>query len=126
MKNTIIKKFLLEIRTKFPEVSVRLDEWMRVEGYEPEDRMYAATMEQFSQITTDAFKNSDEEKPKVYLEYISQKLLHADEIEREYIDTYYIESLMWNDSDKARRKKCWELMPENLQTLYFDFWGIKL
>lgn len=126
MKNTIIKKFLLEIRIKFPEVSVRLDEWMRLEEYEPEDRMYAATLEQFSQITTDAFKNSDEEKAKAYLEYMSQKLLHADETETEYIDIYYIESLMWNDSDKARRKKCWKLMPENLQTLYFDFWGRKL
>lgn len=125
-KDIIIEEFLHEIRMKFPEVSEKLDEWMEIQGWEPEDKMYAAIMEQFSQITTDAFKEYFDEKAKGYLEYMSLKLENANEIEREYIDTYFVESLMWDVQSGTIRKRCWNLMPKNLQELYSNFWGRKL
>ena len=99
---------------------------MEIQDWDPEDKMYAAMMEQFSQITTDAFKENYDEKAKGYLEYMSQKLEKANEIERKYIDTYFVEPLMWDVQNGILRKRCWNLMPKNLQELYSNFWGRKL
>ncbi|MCG6878419.1 MAG: hypothetical protein LJE96_04630 [Deltaproteobacteria bacterium] len=121
----IIENFIDEIRVKFPEVLSDLDEWMELQGYEPEDRMYTSLMERFSQITTDSFKNKNEDRAKSYLEYMSRKLVNATDMEKEYIDVYYVESLMWDDFSGERRKKCWEFMPKNLQSLYLKCWGRK-
>jgi len=122
----ILDEFIQEIRQLFPEVSKSLDEWMLIQGWNHDDKMYCAIIEQFSQITTDCFNNNNIEKAKEYLDFMGVKFERASEIERAHIDACFVEHLMWDDCSGSRRRKCWDLMSENLQKLYLDFWNRKL
>jgi len=122
----ILEEFILAIRRQFPEVSEKLDEWMEIQEWDHEDQMYCATIEHFSQITTDSLKENNVEKAERYLDFMSKRLERATEIEKVHIDTCFVEHLMWDDFSDSNRRKCWALMPQNLQKLYYDFWNRKL
>ncbi|WP_019865347.1 DUF7674 family protein [Methylovulum miyakonense] len=122
-KDQEIAKFIDEIRDKFPDVSIQIDKWMLRQGLEPEDKWYWDMMEAFSQATTDAIKNSDEQLALSHLSFVSEKLKIASKIEEEFIDVYYVESLMWDIKDKEKLKWGWSLIPENLKELYKETWG---
>jgi len=50
-------------------------------------------------------------------------LKNANEIEREYIDVYYTEPLMWDIKDQKLRSWGWKLFPKNIKQLYEEMWG---
>jgi hypothetical protein len=54
---------------------------------------------------------------------MSHKLTNATNAEKEYIDVYYVESLLWDIKDSELRKWGWSLIPENLKELYIGVWG---
>ena len=92
-------------------------------GFDAEHTMYADMMECFSQATTDAIKVKDSETALSHLRYMSNKLKYASEVEREYIDVYYAESLMWDIKDKKLKSWGWKLFPNNIKKLYENMWG---
>lgn len=122
-KDLEIEKFIFEIRDKFPDVADRMDKWLNHLGLEPEDSMYTSMFEAFSQATTDAIKMRDEDTALKHLTYMSQKLINATTAVAEYIDVYYVESLLWDIKDNELRKWGWSLIPKNLQDLYIGVWG---
>ena len=124
-RDEILDKFIDEISDTFPEVSIRMAERIEDLGFEPEDKPHTMMMEGFSEAATDALRNHDDETYSKYLMYMSQKLSDANDIEREYIDVYFVEPLMWDINDLNKLKRGWELMPENLRELYYKFWGRK-
>ncbi|AJQ95608.1 hypothetical Protein YC6258_03572 [Gynuella sunshinyii YC6258] len=92
-------------------------------GYGAQDFMYTEKMETFSQFTTNAIKRFDERTVKAHFEYMSNKLKQASKVEAEYIDVYYVESLMWDIKDKKAKQWGWSLLPNNLRALYREMWG---
>ena len=54
---------------------------------------------------------------------MSNRLKNATEVEREYIDVYYTEPLMWDIKDKKLKSWGWKLFPENIKQLYENMWG---
>jgi hypothetical protein len=122
-KDLEIEKFILEIREVFPDVAARIDGWLNHLGFEPEDKMYTSMFEALSQATADTIKIRDKDTALKHLKYMSQKLTNATNAEREYIDVYYVEPLLWDIKDSELRKWGWSLIPENLRELYVGVWG---
>ncbi len=122
-KDQIVENFLSEIKREFPDVGLLIEQREIDMEIEPEDRMYTDLFECFSQVTTDAIKIKDSDTASKHLIYMSKKLNDASEVEREYIDTYYTESLMWDIKDQKLKSWGWKLFPENLKTLYENMWG---
>ena len=85
--------------------------------------MFTAMMEAFSQATTNAIRKYDETTALAHLNYMSEKLKTATAIEKEFIDVYYVESLLWDIKDMKVKKWGWCLIPGNLQALYVALWG---
>jgi hypothetical protein len=121
-KDSVINSFVQEIREKFPDVGARMDAWLAHLGFEPEDKAYTSMFEAFSQATTDAIKLRDKNAALKHLTFMSQKLKGASDVEREYIDVYYVEPLLWDIRDNELKKWGWSLMPKNLQALYAEVW----
>lgn len=125
-KDIVLEKLIAEIRQMFPEVSGIFDEWIENNWADPDDTPYSLLLERFSQATTDAIKIGNNERAEEYLKFISAKLSSSEqENEKSLIDSCYVEHLIWDDFSGDRKRKCWELMPKNLQKLYFNFWGRK-
>jgi len=122
-KDQITENFISAIKREFPDVGSRIDKQMEDLEIDPEDKMYTQMFECFSQATTDAIKAKDSETASKHLTYMSNKLKHANEVEREYIDVYYTEPLMWDIKDPKLRAWGWKLFPENIKQLYKDMWG---
>jgi len=122
-KDQIAEKFISAIMREFPDVGNRIEKELKALGIDPEDKMYAQMFECFSQTTTDAIKAKDSETALKHLTYMSNKLKHANEVEREYIDVYYTEPLMWDIKDQKLRAWGWKLFPDNIKQLYEDMWG---
>ena len=118
-----IEQFISDIRKAFPDVGRAIDVWMEKQGFDEEDKAYASMFEAFSQETTNEMKRLNEGIVRSHLEYMSKKLSRASKKEYEYIDVYYVESLMWDINDKGIKKWAWALMPANLKELYVDMWG---
>lgn len=115
--------FIQEIRAKFPEVSKFMNSMLERQGYNLEDKAHAVEMEAFSQATNDAINAGNLSLAKSYLSYVSRKLNIASPKETEYIDVYYVESLLWDVQDSRIKKRGWSIIPENLKALYVDMWG---
>lgn len=122
-RDQIAKDFITEIKVKFPKVGNLIDKRMADLGFGAEDTMYTDMMECFSQATTDAIKAKESETASKYLSYMSNKLESASEVEREYIDVYYTESLMWDIKDRKTKSWGWKLLPKNIKKLYEGVWG---
>ncbi len=119
-ENEELKLFIDEIVHRFPAVGEKMQKWLEYQGFD--DFTPTAMMEAFSQATTEAMARRDEETVVAHLRYVSEKLTRASAKEREYIDVYYVESLMWN-LDKQGKKWGWGLVPPNLKELYIGMWG---
>ncbi len=113
-KDIIIENFLNEIKSLFPEIAERMEKHDEV--------MTTSKMEEFSKLTTEAISDKDGKKAKDYLNYMSKKLDNANNIEKEYIDVYYVETLLYDVTDDIKRYG-WQFIPDNLQALYIKFWG---
>ncbi|WP_444942895.1 hypothetical protein ACJJIK_12275 [Microbulbifer sp. ZKSA006] len=111
-----LQAFLDEIRGKFPEVGPLMDQHDEI--------MTTSKMEEFANATSRAFANSDIDTGLSYLNYVNEKLNFASDVEREYIDVYYVEHLFWNLPQRAIDLG-WPLVPTKLQKLYMDFHGIE-
>ncbi len=122
-KDQIIEIFISDIKSKFPEVGVLIDQRMVSLEIEPELKMYTEMFECFSQATTEAIKVKDSATASKYLSYMSNRLKNASEIEKEYIDVYYTESLMWDVKNRKIKSWGWKLFPPNIKKLYEDMWG---
>ena len=115
-----VRKLLLGIWHTFPDVALRMKRVARQRG-----AVWFATcamMEEFSQATTDAMRVRDEASVRAHLHYVEAVLRTADAITLEYIDVYYVECLMW-DLDEPAKKWAWARMPSSLKALYINFWG---
>ena len=117
-KNDKIKELLIDISKQLPEeyklMEKCLDEY---DGFAP-TKMF----DNFSEQTNKAMRNKDKETLLKHLNYISKKLVCANEVELEYIDVYYVESLMFNVNNKES-KWAWSIFPENIKNLYEKMWG---
>ena len=122
-RDKIAENFISAIKREFPDVGKRIDEQMKALELDFEDKMYTQMFECFSQATTDSIKEKDSETALKHLNYMSNKLKHASDVEREYIDVYYTESLMWDIKDKKLKAWGWKLFPENIKQLYENMWG---
>ncbi|MDC9499151.1 MULTISPECIES: DUF7674 family protein [unclassified Pseudoalteromonas] len=62
------------------------------------------------------------EQAQRYLSFIAEKLVNAEAKVIEYIDVYYVETLLWGASSHTIAVG-WPLVPANLQKLYINFHG---
>lgn len=122
-KDQIAEAFISAIKQEFPDVGLRIEKEMKELGFDKEDKMYTQMFECFSQATTDAIKEKDSETVKKHLNYMSEKLKHASDVEKEYIDVYYTEPLMWDIKDPKIKAWGWKLFPQNIKQLYEEMWG---
>ncbi len=111
-----------EIRQRFPEVALDIDRWMKFQGHKETDNAFFAMFEAFSNTTTAAIKRKDKESVLKYFHFMDEKLKAANNLELEYIDTYYVESLMWDINDPKLYRWGWGLMPERIKKLYLGVW----
>jgi len=111
-----------EIRLKFPEVALEMDQWLIRQGFDEESKAYFAMIEAFSNATTAAIKRKDKDTVLKYLLFMEEKLKSANETESKYIDVYYVESLMWDINDPELYQWGWSLIPEKLKKLYLEVW----
>jgi len=114
MAKSEIRRFLKEIRTKFPDVVPLMEKH--------ENWALTFLMEEFANLTTILFNQGNLEEALEQLLYISEKLDTATEAEFEYIDVYYTEHLFWKGT-KEGIERGWPLVPDNLKKLYLDFHG---
>lgn len=121
--NREIVNFITEIKKNFPDVGKLIDKRMADLGMGAKNYMYTDMMECFSDATTIAIKTKDSETASLHLNYMSKKLIHASEVEREFIDTYYTEPLMWSIKDRKLKSWGWKLFPKNIKELYENTWG---
>ncbi len=119
-------RLLDAIYNEFPEVAEDLDKTLTYNWeYEPHERneMWTGLIERFSQLTTDAISRGDEKKAKVYLHFMEKQFQSGGEACKKAIDTYYVESLLWDIKDLKKKKRGWSLIPKTLQELYVTMWG---
>ena len=83
------------LKKRFPNVTALMAK------HEP--TAYTFQMEEFANLTTCAFNNGDIEEAREHLLFMSEKFNTANRVEREYIDTYYVEHLFWQATDSAIR-----------------------
>jgi hypothetical protein len=122
-KDQEAEALISDIRRQFPDVAEKIDERLEHFGLSAGDNAYSTMFEAFSQATTDAIKHQDGSTVSSHLAFMSQKLASATSAQREYIDVYYVEPLMWDIRQRRRKRWAWNLMPENLQELYIRVWG---
>ena len=93
--------------------------------HEPHERNEVWTMliERFSQLTTDAIARGDENAAKRYLKFMEEQYNRGGNDCKKAIDTYYVESLLWNIKDMKVKKWGWSLIPDTLKELYVAMWG---
>jgi len=117
-KEAIITDFLSDIALELPDVYSAMDNCLdEFDGFSP-SKMF----DQFCEESNKAMRNKDKSTLLSHLNYMSQKLTQANEVEFELIDVYYVESLMWN-VNSAESKWAWSYFPENIKELYIKMWG---
>lgn len=114
MAKSEIRRFLKEIRTKFPDVVPLMEKH--------ESWALTFLMEEFANLTTILLNQGDLEEALEQLQYMSEKLDTATKAELEYIDIYYTEHLFWKGT-KEGVERGWPLVPDNLRKLYLDSHG---
>ena len=112
MAKSEIRRFVKEIRTKFPNVGPLMEKH--------ESWALTFLMEEFANLTTILLNQGDLEEALEQLQYMSEKLGTATKAEFEYIDVYYTEHLFWKGT-KEGIELGWPLVPDNLKKLYLDF-----
>ena len=86
MAKSEIRRFLKEIRTKFPDAVPLMEKH--------ESWALTFLMEEFANLTTILLNQGDLEEALEQLQYMSEKLDTATKAEFEYIDVYYTEHLL--------------------------------
>ena len=114
MAKSEIRRFLKEIRTKFPNVVPLMEKH--------ESWALTFLMEEFANLTTILLNQGNFEEALEQLQYMSEKLDTATKAEYEYIDVYYTEHLFWKGT-KEGIEHGWPLVPDNLKKLYLGFHG---
>ena len=112
MAKSEIRRFLKEIRTKFPDVVPLMEKH--------ESWALTFLMEEFANLTTILLNQGDLEEALEHLQYMSEKLDTATKAEFEYIDVHYTEHLFCKGT-KEGIERGWPLVPDNLKKLYLDF-----
>jgi len=79
-------------------------------------------LEAFAGETRRHLRCGDHQLAAGHLAFMSRRLAQADAAEREYIDVYYTEGLLF-DLGARERRAMWTLMPENLRRLHVAMWG---
>ncbi len=121
-KNVTAERIVESIRRAFPKEAAIIDTIVKRDGFENAHYIW---VEQFSHLTTDAIRTCDYEKAKAHLILLSGVLGRGDDATKRCIDVAYVEPLMWDIKDDKVKREGWELMPENLRSLYVEMWGQK-
>ena len=79
-------------------------------------------MEEFARQTQRAVSRSNPQVAKAHFEFLSNRLRQGNPIDREYIDVYYVESILYGVNATVA-KELWTLMPASLKELYVAMWG---
>ena len=79
-------------------------------------------MEEFARETQRAVSRGNPQVAKLHFEFLSTRLRQGDPIDREYIDVYYVESILYGVNEIVA-KELWSLMPASLKQLYVAMWG---
>lgn len=119
-------RLLDNLYATFPDAAKDLDFNLKeMWDYEPHERNEAWTMliERFSQLTTDAIARGDENTAKRYLKFMEEQYKRGGSDCKKAIDTYYVESLLWDIKDLKVKKWGWSLIPDTLKELYVGMWG---
>jgi glucose-6-phosphate dehydrogenase assembly protein OpcA len=117
------KRIIEAVRERFPEIAMRMDQWLTNSWEATANLPYAMLLEEFSQATTDAIANGDEATARKYLGFVAARLQSASVEEQQFIDVYFVESLLRSIKDQETKRWGWQLIPDRLQKLYLDCWG---
>ena len=113
-----------EIRNSFPDVSTLMDTWLRNMWDDDKSPLpWALLIEQFSQATTNAISQGNETTANEHLQFVKEKLTSGNSETVRFLDTYYVESLLWGIKDLKQKKWGWSLLPEEIKSLYVAMWG---
>ena len=80
-------------------------------------------MEEFARETQRAVSRGNLALAKQHLEFLASRLRRGNPIDREYIDVYYVESILYGVTDEVA-KQLWSLLPASLKQLYRGMWGM--
>lgn len=119
-KNREAESLINDIKQTFPDVAEKIDARIAEFG---DTEAYTEMFEAFSEATNEAIKEKQESIVSSHFEFMSQRFLSATDTQREYIDVYYVEPLMWYIRDNKVKAWAWGIMPENLKKLYIGVWG---
>lgn len=115
-----VRALLLAVMRQFPASAVA----MRRVARERRSVAISTTdmLEAFAADTRRRLRAGDHELAGRHLAFMAGRLSRADAAEREYIDVYYTEGLLFDLAPRERRAM-WALMPESLRRLYVAMWG---
>jgi uncharacterized protein (DUF849 family) len=114
------RALLRDIMKSFPEAGVAMLRYAR----ERRSIQFNTTgmMEEFARQTQRAVARGTPKVAEAHLEFLAARLRRGNPIDREYIDVYYVESILYGVNETVA-EELWALMPESLKQLYVAMWG---
>ena len=116
-----------EIERALPHESEQCYDWMSESlGWIPDSKEEApwhAYFERLSQLVTDAVKGSRYQEAERCLNFMESVLGRSDQELVRFLDTYFVEPLLWDVNDLERNKQGWRLLPPRTKKLYLETWS---
>lgn len=120
--NPDILIFRAEIRSLFPDSAQKADALMKGLGWEEEElnEIFSIWLNAFADITNELMVENSTEEVLRHFEYFSRCFEEGSSEVKKLIDVDYVENLFWKIPEEIS-SVYWELLPQNLQTLYINF-----
>jgi len=124
MKPDSVKDLYLAIRKAFPVCVHQADIDHERKGFEEDDEAYSLWFESFACATNDAMNSSENNEVADIFVLVSNFYENSGPSVKKCLDSSYVENLFWKCS-KEDINNYWDLLPNNLKSLYISFHGGK-